>query len=325
MLLISFCNERFTPACILGLLEPKSNTFRWVDTQYWENAKGASGLASRNGHIYVGIQAHQPGPRLHIYDEITLELMAAYDFRHVQDLHSIAFRSDRELVAVSTGSDELYSLSLETPTVIGSEQLLWRLPGTFAELGDQCHVNSAAITSKGLSVTWCRSAGISASLPPLGGGVMTVDNGEIYQDGIVSPHSLLEFDGNMYLCAHPGKVMRLPSGEVSIGGFARGLCVSEGKLYAGSSGPRTHSRSTGRTTKVESLEEYSSFGALVSKIDPHTLEIEEIYSLRALGNEIYDILPVKSEFDARYVVDNDPYAERALYLEYHLLQREPSP
>lgn len=318
MLLISFCNERFVPEFVLGLFDPKTSAFRWVDLQFSKNVKGAAGLARRNGCIYVGIQSHSPGPRLHIYDEITLELAAAYDFRHVQDVHSLVFRDDHTLIAVSTGTDELYAIELESPTEIGEEQLLWRLPGTFTELGDQCHMNSAALTRHGLTTTWCRSAGISASLPPSGGGIMAVHDGRIVTDGLISPHSLLEFGSHLYVCAHPGKVVKVGAGEVEIGGFARGLCELDGFLFAGSSGERTRSRSTDRVAKVTDFEEFAQLGARISKIDPESLSVIETFSLKALGNEIYDLLPVASDFGAAYAIDNDPYAERAMRLEYYL-------
>lgn len=303
---------------MLGLFDPQTSAFRWVDLQFSSDVKGASGLARHNGYIYVGIQSHSPGPRLHIYDEITLELAAAYDFRHVQDVHSLAFRDDHTLIAVSTGTDELYTLRLKSPTEIDGEQLLWRLPGTFTELGDQCHMNSAAFTRYGLTTTWCRSAGISASLPPSGGGVMAVDDGQVVADGLISPHSLLEFDDSLYVCAHPGRVVKVGGGEVEIGGFARGLCELDGFLFAGSSGERTRSRSTDRVSKVNDFEEFASLGAWISKIDCDDLGVIETFSLKALGNEIYDLLPVVSDFGAAYVIDNDPYAERAMRLEYHL-------
>lgn len=318
MLLISFCNERFVPEFVLGMIDPETGAFRWVDLQFSSNVKGASGLARRNGYIYVAIQSHSPGPRLHIYDEITLELAAAYDFRHVQDAHSLIFRDDNTLVAVSTGTDELYSVNLNSPTQIEGEELLWRLPGTFAELGDQCHMNSAAFTRHGLAITWCRSAGISASLPPSGGGVMAVDDGRIIADGLISPHSLLELEDDLYVCAHPGRVVKVGDGEVEIGGFSRGLCELGGYLYAGSSGERTRSRSTDRVAKVAGFKEFALLGASISKIDPREFRVAQTFSLRALGNEVYDLLPISSDFSAAYVIDQDPYAERAMRLEYQL-------
>ncbi|RIK09015.1 MAG: hypothetical protein DCC49_07755 [Acidobacteria bacterium] len=318
MLLISFCNERFVPEFVLGLLDPETSAFRWVDLQFSSDVKGAAGLASRNGYVYVGIQSQSPGPRLHIYDEVTLELAAAYDFRHIQDVHSMVFRDDHTLVAVSTGTDELYEMKLKSPTEIEEEQLLWRLPGTFAELGDQCHMNSVAFTSHGLTMTWCRSAGISASLPPSGGGVMAVESGQVIADGLISPHSLLEVEDALYVCADPGRVVKVGSGEAEIGGFARGLCELDGYLIAGSSGERTRSRSTDRMTKVTDFDEFALLGAWVSKIDPADMSVVETFSLKALGNEIYDLLPVASDFNATYAIDRDPYAERAMRLEYHL-------
>lgn len=147
---------------------------------------------------------------------------------------------------------------------------------------------------------------------------MTVDDGRIIADGLISPHSLLEFEDHLYVCADPGRVVKIGDGEVEIGGFARGLCELDGFLFAGSSGERIRSRSTDRVAKVSGFEEFALLGAHISKIDPADLRVIETFGLKALGNEIYDLLPVASDFGAAYVIDSDPYAERAMRLEYHL-------
>lgn len=317
---ISFCNQPFTRELVLALLDPSSGRVRWVDIQHHEHVAGAVGLARRNGRVYVAIQVTTPSSRLHIYDEESFELITVYDFAHARDVHSVCPVSDDRLIVVSTGTDELYELTLDGDSVL-TERPIWRLPGTIVEAGDQTHVNSATVSPLGMAVSYCRSAEVAALRGHLGGGIMLVEDSSLLASGIQGPHSLVWFEDDFYYCRQPGEVASLKGASVRVGGFARGLCFLDRKMFVGSSGKRWRSRSTGRVTSF-TRSEYIEQRARVFEVDFAEGEIAREFDLRGLAIEIYDLLPVETDFGAKYVIDADPGALRAASLEYELHARE---
>jgi hypothetical protein len=314
-ILISFCNQVFAPEFSLGLLDPECGEFRWVELQESKHASGVSGLCKSGGFVYAGIQASGRGPRLHIYDEARLELVSAYQFEHVVDVHSLLALDDNTLLVASTGTDELYIVELHKFTEIRRERLYWRVPGSMIERGDQCHVNSAAITEHGLAVSYCFSKrGVPMLSPTDAGGIMLIEDGSILRDGLLGPHTVVQSDSELFFCHQTGLVSSLNGKSAETGGYSRGLCIVEGQLFVGGSGQRWRSRSTNRALPVDE-EEFASTGASVTVLDADSFEKRARFDLRPFGREIYDLLPVEVEIDSAYVVGGDPVAVRSIQLE----------
>lgn len=317
---VSFCNQPFTRELVLGLLDPDTGDFRWIDIQHCDQVCGAAGIATADGLVFVGIQVGTPSSRLHIYDEESFELLEVYEFMHVRDIHSLLWLGSGRLLAVSTGTDELYELHIEGAKVV-AERPIWRLPGTFIEAGDQCHVNSATYGPDGLAVSYCRTDGAMSLAGQVGGGIALIEDFTLLATGLAGPHSLSWLDDDYYYCNAKGFLCRLSGASVEIGGFGRGLCELNGKLLAGSSGKRWRSRSTGRVSQMTRAE-FVSQGSWVTVLDKVTLEPLVRFDLRGLGIEIYELHPVRSDFGAKFVIECDPRAERAAALEYELHMRE---
>lgn len=317
---VSFCNQPFTPELVLALLDPSTGKARWVDLQHPSSVGGATGLARRAGRVYVAVQITNPFSRLHIYDETTFELLSVHEFAHARDVHSVLVPEEGRLLVASTGTDELYELTLDGDEVV-DERPIWRLPGTLVEAGDQCHLNSVTLTPDGIAATYCNSAGIPALRDHQGGGIVLVEDSTLLASGIESPHSLVYRDGEFYFCHGPGRLSRLGGPTVEVGGFARGLCFLDGEAFVGSSGKRWQSRSTGRRMSY-GRRQYMEQRAFVSRVDVQKMEVVGVYDLKGLAIEVYDLLPVETEFGAKHLIEGDPRAERAAALEYELYARE---
>lgn len=311
-LLISFFNQLLTPKFSLGLLETGSGQFQWLDLQDDSGAWGCAGLARRDDRIFVLVQVGGVG-RLHTYRMSDFELISKFELRHTQAVHSLLATDDGRLFGVGTGNDEVYEYLLAGEDVV-EERLFWRLPGTRPEQGDQWHVNSIAHTPKGYAVTYMART-FPAENGSMEGGILLIESGQSLMTGIKAPHSLISVEDRLYLAHNPGLVSIVGGVTADVGGFARGLCVQDGSLYAGTSGHRWQSQSTKRTY-IDKYEDFVMQGARVVEMDPVSLEIRRVFDLRGLGIEIYDLLPVEVDRDSSHVLPGDPVVERACALEF---------
>lgn len=326
-ILVSICNQPKTPQLVLGLLDPATERFRWLDIQTGENTSGATGLARRNGKVYVGFQGDVGV--LRVYDEATFELIAENTLKAAADLHSITFLDDSRFLVVSTATDEIYECTLDGDEVV-AEELFWRFPGTDPELGDQRHVNSVVIDDGGIFASYCFSEKDERKNDADGmGGIVDTATDQVVVENLAFPHSLVSSGGYLYICSvpQPGKLVRvglpLTGGsderdEIEIGGFLRGLCFAEGRLWLGSSAPRWQSKSTGKVTRVK-YPTFRSHGASIAKVDPESFEVEGRVDLMGIAMEIYDLMAVETPMDCSRTLDTDPAIERIFRLEHQLL------
>ncbi len=322
MLLVSFCNQMFTPHLCLGVLDTSTGEFRWLDLQRSEYVSGAAGICSSGGYVYVGMQSGGKGPRLHVYEESSFELVAAHDLRCVSDIHSITAWGDDEFLVASTGTDELYLVSMEGPDKIREEVLYWRFPGSMVERGDQCHVNCAVRTEGGVLVSYCNSSrGVPLVDCAYGGGILRIDDGTIVSNDLQGPHSLAIIDGEVAFTHQPGLFSFLGGKTAEVGGYARGLAHEGEEIFVGSSGRRWKSRSTRRNLPLDE-KEFIEDGAAVTVLDRRSLEAKRRFDLRPLGREIYDLAVVSTGFDAAHAVGRQAVELRALELERVLYRNE---
>lgn len=311
-LLVSFFNQLLTPRYCLGALDIASGTFRWVDLQIPEGVAGGAGLAQRADRIYFAAQVGG-GSKLFVFDKPSLEVVATHSLKFVRAVHSLYASPDGRLLCVSTGSDEVYEIVLRGDEV-EDERLFWRMPATELASGDQCHVNSVALTAAGYAVTFMKGAG-SPAIPYPEGGIFLANTGELLHSGLRAPHSLVVEDSKMYVCHNPGKVSEIGHTMAEVGGFTRGLAISNGSLFVGVSGHRWRSTSTSKLY-IADEDTFVKQGAKVVELQSQDLSKRREWDLRGLGIEVYDVMPVEIDWDSPYLVTEDPLVARACSLEY---------
>lgn len=319
-LLVSFCNQPYTPRLVLGILDTESSQFRWIDTQA-PNADGVAGLAKRNGLVYVAYQSRVQ-PSIAAYDEAEFRLVSHRPLENIKDVHSLLSRSFDSLLVVSTGTNEIYDCKVKAGEIV-EEELFWRFPGTEPEKGDLAHLNSVCVTGSGrMLASYTKSAQVEGfhERGLVGGGIIDVDANDVVTHDVESVHSLQADGDDIYYCMQgpPGvAILDGPSARFD-GGFSRGLCLSDGSAWVGVSSNRWKSRSTGKLTFTD-FQTFRSFGAKVIEFSRPGLERRCEFDLGGMGLEIYDLLPVETEFSASGVIDADPVVEKVYWLQYRAM------
>ncbi|RIK09019.1 MAG: hypothetical protein DCC49_07775 [Acidobacteria bacterium] len=311
-LLVSFFNQLLTPKFSLGVLDSGSGEFRWLDLQADQGISGCAGLASRRDRVFVAAQAGGTG-RLQIYAMPEFKLLSVYELRHTQAVHSLLAIDDGRILGVGTGNDEIYEYVVVSDEVV-EERLFWRLPGTHPGFGDQWHVNSIAPLGDGFAVSYMAHA-LPSNDDYQSGGIFSLADGELLATGLKCPHSLMNFDGRLYVAHNPGMISEVGGESGEVGGFARGLCRTGSSLFVGASGHRWQSRSTQRAY-IDQYEDFVAQGAKVVQVSLEGFDVILEFDLRGLGIEVFEVTPVCIDPRSEYLMPGDPVVERACALEF---------
>jgi hypothetical protein len=291
-------------------MDPESCAFRWLSVSAAPQL-GATGMLRHLGFIYVCAQ----GNMLYAYREADMQLVSAYAFKHVRDPHSMFLDEDGQILVVSTGTDEVYSLTLANGQC-GGEHFVWRVPGTAGNT-DGYHLNSICRFNGERVVSYCFSGAQSDRSVDTVGGVISMDSGASYAQGVRYPHSLLQRNGALYLCEQPGIVRTLDGRLYKQAGWARGLVFSDDILWAAFSRYRP-CRLDKRMTPAE-FDDYCTRPIQICALDPLTLRCLRTIDLGGLGFEVYDILPVETSLTASMVDPCDPIVARMHSFEKNFL------
>jgi hypothetical protein len=294
-LLISFVNQVFTPELSLGYYDEQNDELRWV-VPYGANmnAQGATGIALTDDSIYVCCQ--QSGL---IRLDHGFRLEGSYEFKKVADPHSMVYHGGC-LYIVSSGTDEVYRLTLDSGGQVSCEELFWRNPEAGGEGKDQTHLNSIAVTPGGdFYVTCFGEKDPGGRMNTFGGKLINITSGEVVMDNLRNPHTAYYYSGTgrILLCESlTGKLLGEDGFESRLGGYTRGVCETQNDLIVASSARRMISKSkgvlVGRYGDFEREDEKNSF---LHFIDKKTMKPSRKVRFSCYGKEIFDIVRLDPE------------------------------
>jgi len=317
-ILISFNNTYQSPGFpTLAVLNTATYKLRIVQMPPEIPDTGVLGLAISSKYVYVGLQyafdalkAFRIPPEvgfqynsdgllaslnpcsLLIFDKDNFSLLNQYPFRKVVDVHSMLLSGDEnKLFVVSTGTDELVELELKGSQVV-SEKTIWR-PGADGEFRDLHHLNSICFWKNDLLISGFGKKEVENDWNSAKNGfIYNVSQNQFLKTGLQQPHSLAVIEHRLAYCESKLKqVCFLDSTDtIDLHGYSRGLCMADGKIFAGTSTKRKISKSTGKMNKISDEE---SVGCSVQVISRDTAS-KEIIDLDHYGHEIYELLPIEN-------------------------------
>jgi hypothetical protein len=292
ILLGSFCNQ---PVGVPTLAVVEPATFAVVPLRLDDAPEcvGVTGLAADDTRVYAALQgiAGATGRSgIAVLDRATFALEAVYELPSVVDIHSLAVL-DGLVYAVSTGTNELVSIALR-PGADPSVETVWS-PDPTLDRADHHHLNAVGIHRGELLVSGFGRKDGDRWTSARHGFLFNVTRGHVVVADVAQPHSIVEMDGALAYCASLELRVETADGRVSppLEGYARGLCVVGGKLFAGTSRGRRVSKSTGQLNHGSAEGEPAGV-CTIARLSGETLEIEATATLSALGHELYELLPL---------------------------------
>lgn len=290
VLLISFCNVRDRSKSLVAALNLRERQpeARWIEVKRRVVPLGATGMCHFDGLICVVHQ--QLGPRrppgfVLLDPRADFEQVGAGTLPMRSNPHSVCSR-DGELYFVLTGMDAVYRAALDGRSGEWPATPYWTFPGSS---GNENHLNSIDLVDGELCVSGFGRMEGDLWASSENGFVYNVDREKYVARDIYHPHSLLEDSGEVWVVESPRRRVRSDRGEEYSfpPGYVRGLTVSEGYAYVGSSRFRTGSESTGRPNP----QEYRGV-CCVYRIDRSSGESEVLVDFSEARNEIFELLLV---------------------------------
>ena len=321
-ILVSFNNTYQSPGYpVLGVLDPSSMNLRFVEWPSHIPQTGVLGMAVSSKYVFLGIQyafdatqSYRMPPEvgleysadgmlaslnpcsLLILDRNNLRVVNHHVFELVKDVHSFLLCKDESaLFVVSTGTDEVICVDLDGATVIG-ERVFWR-PSTATDRVDNHHLNSIVSWQGDILVSGFGQRAIADDWNSAQNGcIYNIIKDEIIMRGLQQPHSLAVIDDGLAFCESKRKrVVLLEKNKMiaskshDIGGYSRGLCEIDSIVFAGTSGRRNKSKSTGKPVKnVTGID----VGCTISRIQQDGTQ--HAIQLGNVAQEIYDMVPIES-------------------------------
>ncbi len=289
-LLVSLYSRTQEWAEALVLVDPSARAVRPVPIP--DPAYGAAGLCLGEDTVYCVVDRGRPAPDepelsdLYALDVDTLGVRWRHRFRVARDVHSLA-ASAAGVYAVSTGTDEVVELRVDRQGVL-AEGVWWRAHPA-GERSDRHHLNAIAPIDGRLLICGFGPRPPSGWRDARDGFVRALPTGEHVAGPLYHPHSLCRLDnGVIAVCESPRRRVVTSDGRRSppLAGYARGLCLADGGLYAGTSQPRS-----------PGILPHDSAGAVdgacsLCRLDPRTLALEDVILLDDYGREVYDVLAI---------------------------------
>lgn len=294
--LLTFANQIASPTHSICLFNPDSGGLRWVlqDNAVIEKNMGVTGVCEIDG--LVGYVTQGEARYLTVIDLEAQKTVAQRELTRVVDAHDLVFRSGYFYV-VSCGTNEIYKLAFDGE-LIGEEELFWQVPDEPYD-ADTVHLNGLAFGTADI-VASCFGHREENGQWGTKGKLIDVRSGELILDGLRQPHSPTIVDEVLYYAeSAAGKIGMLRNSgdgwalerELIVDGYPRGLAVWEDSLLVGISTHRNLSRSR-RRLLGESVSAIANSAIL--QVDRASLTLKHDYNISLVGNEVYDVLPVRT-------------------------------
>lgn len=289
--LLSLCNEPRPPqrGALLYDFAAKSGT--WIPVGADAEIMGTRGICVHDGLAYVLYTVGWWETRLSTYDVRGgwPQLLRDAVLPEVKDPHSLCVYDQRLLIA-STGTDEIIAYDLRQGEPGDIAETFWRAaPGG----EDTHHVNSVASDGERvvLSAFGPRSGEFWSSAQE--GYIRTAGTDEMIATGLLHPHSVRLWAGNVFFTESSRQLLRASDGlSVPIGGYVRGCEITADRVLVGSNAARRISRSRGIVTNKSNFEntEGDPVGkCAIARVTLSPRVTREYFDVTAFGKEIYDI------------------------------------
>lgn len=316
-ILVSFNNTYQSPGYpSLGLFHIETGNMQIIELPPEIPLTGFLGLAISKDYVFAGLQYSFDATKayrtpsnigmqysedgtlesLHpcsllIFDRKSFRLLNQYMFQLVKDVHSFLLNKDEsKLYVVSTGTDEIIEIELVSGKVV-SEKVIWR-PEPGGERADLHHLNSICEWNGDMIVSGFGKKEIPDDWNSAKNGfIYNISKSTFLIRGIQQPHSLAVIEDKLAYCESKEKRVRFLGNNdtIEVGGYSRGLCYLENKLFIGTSARRQKSKSTG---KVNKISEDEAVGCAITVVSLDTHAENKIIDLNTIGHEIYELLPV---------------------------------
>ncbi|MEP6977190.1 MAG: DUF4915 domain-containing protein [Thermoleophilia bacterium] len=296
--LASFCNLLQNEPT-LGVLEGRTLRFAYAPLADLPPSTGVTGLTANDRYVFAVVHNTSELRRsaLLALERHSFAVAASTELSIPRDAHSIQ-AVDEVVYVVSTGTDEVVALRLDGPTV-AAEEVVWRPPAA-RERVDTHHLNAISTFGSRLVVSGFGPKEGEAWTSARSGFVWDIEADQAITAPIYHPHSVTEVSESLLgWCASGPRRVELLDGHSSrrLPGYTRGLCISQGRLFAATS----RGRSTPRLQRAFSgLGQSGGGSCAIVRVDPAGLKVEASLELSGGVREIYDLLPVelaRSEFD----------------------------
>jgi hypothetical protein len=318
-LLIGFVNQVFTPQLTLAVLDVRTEKLYWINneklTNGTEKARGVNGLIKYRDKFVVGFQS-SPTKLAIINGDFSINKILT--LKEVENLHSFCV-FDGKILCVSTGTDEVFALTLNEEFDLTNIELWWRHPNNQRQGEDSNHVNSIATDGNYVYVTCFGEKHKDGWQESKNGKVINASKNEVLIQGLHHPHTLYFQDGKWMLCESGGEnIVTADNKKYFLGGYLRGITEDEKHLYVGVSGKRSISRSKGTLNAgfASSAEETASF---INIIDKNSFESLKRIDLGIYGAEIFDLILVNDRVLPDWILENNATRMQISHLEEHIL------
>lgn len=285
-LLASFCNTGKIGAA-LAIIDPCYHKLYMVSNT-WDQAFGCTGIARTPFGYAIGCQLAGGGAGIELRDH-WLRIISRYRCKHIQDIHSLVWHK-HFLYAVSSGNNSIYMLRLLDGWV-QLEELYTCLWNTNY---DAMHVNSIAVLSDWLVVSHFGGRTMDQMWQGVRNGCLVkLWGNEVLAENLEHPHSLIPNADELWYCEScKGSVTRIKTSELDgekeivLGGYTRGLALTEHLAFVGISESRHLSRSTGVLNDAIDDPQLASIRILSRQ----SLEPIDRFIVSDRAKEIYDLV-----------------------------------
>jgi hypothetical protein len=275
--LVSLCNEyRLAEKGILRY-DVGERTASWITIGLDGDVPitGTLGIYGFGSRIYAVYSVGWDSTRMTIFEnDGALSVAADLELPDVKDPHSIWVDAERLLV-VSTGTNELFEYALSDGVPRGAPSVIWRAADAAT---DTMHLNSVTVHEGRILISAFGPQDGDSWESACNGYIRDIERDAILQDGLLHPHSLRSFGGDVFFIESvSGRLRSLRGAEARVDGYARGCESLGGDLFL----VGTNVARAGRAVPAGACG--------IALVDLEGGATREFHDLGAYGREVYDL------------------------------------
>jgi hypothetical protein len=314
---ISLCNIKRTGARFALLAADLGRRkFGLVDCSPWigRGDTGITGLLQTERAIYACVQAGETS-RIAVLGR-DLKQTAVITDERFRDLHSIKKIADR-ICVVSTGNSKVFWFTEDDPTV----RVLWE----YEHEDGRLHVNDIGERGGRLLLMSHIHPGFEGEGRP--GAIWYADTREIVLGGLRHPHTIHQVGDTLHcLSSGAGQLLTLDcstgaTSAVRLGGYVRGMSVTDAGFVVARSSFRMYSRKRGPKVNPVDLETVVGNPRFMSFLyEAQGGRLTRRHNLTHFGLEFYDV--VGTDIDVMALVEHHSLQLRAQSLYQRIAELE---
>lgn len=317
---IGFVNQFYTPQLTIGVIDLETAEFGWIMNSAIDEAtahvRGVNGMLRVDDYLLVGYQSY---PTTFIVFDRNFQIVGSTRFNNIFEVHSLCHHDDGAL-CVSTGRDEVFRLEVSD---IGQHlpAKRWYQHGARILRSDGVHLNSIASDSNRVLVSCFGPKSSGSWANSRSGQIIDLISGDTIREGLYQPHSVMIHRGQWWVCeSGTGRILGENGEVVEVGGYVRGLVpINQSVVCVASSAQRIQSRSKG-TLNVGCNDSVVSSKSFVHLVDLDLGEVVKSIELTKYGAEIFELMPLETDFCPAWIFQSDPMDIQVGHLERQLLK-----